>query len=385
MFRLTNPRRLRRKSRVSTAGARARLQRSLKADPIALFSHELRTPLHGLSGMLELLGQSDLSEHQQHLVDAMQRCSRSLASMLNGAIEIPGHNSSSTQTPVSQFDLAGKLEDIIAIYQGWATTRSVELSYSICADTPGVVSADSGRLRQVLNNLLSNAIKYCPGGTVMINVSCRQHEPSLLQFRVSDNGNGISRAVRHPETENYSSSGLGLNISRALVKAVGGRLNISGNAGDGTCCSFTFPVTPVSRNPGIALARSKLLNRGCVLVIMGERTRESVCCHLQRWGIRHLAKKSASCLRGAGRPHDEIDTVILDLAAVSNAPREELHIIHQHRPSIPIAVLLPFASKPGRWADMEGVTVIHKPITRGGLAAWLIACSLRESNRGTGD
>ncbi len=174
MFRKTILRRLRRKPH------------SVQSDPIALFSHELRTPLHGLSGMLELLGRSGLPEHQQQLVNAMQQCSHAITSMLNGAIEIPGLYSTRLRASISQFILVYKLEYTIAMYQGWAATRAKELAYSVCADTPEFVSADEVRLQQVLNNMVSNAIKYGSGGVVMINVSCQQNEPPVLQFRVCD-------------------------------------------------------------------------------------------------------------------------------------------------------------------------------------------------------
>lgn len=377
MFRLTIQRRLRRKPRVFNTRVRARLQRSRSVDAIAQFSHELRTPLHGLSGTLELLGRSGLTGRQRQLVDAMQLCGRSLLSMLNGAIEIPGYYSSAARISDDQFDLADKIEDTIAMFLGWACNQSVELAYSISAAIPAVVSADGRRLQQVLNNLLSNSIKYAGGGTVMIEVSYQQQEPPMLQFRVSDSGNGIHHGMRHPDTGIYSSSGLGLDLSRALVRAAGGCMDISAGAGEGGCCSFTLPVTPAKSAAGINMPTSSLLQRRCVLVIVGDQARATVCCHLQRWGIPHMAQESVSRLQHSDLLHEGIDTVILDLPAGSADPYPQLRHIRQRWPTVPVAVLLPFASQPGDWEEMAALTVLHKPLTRRALSAWLIACSLR--------
>ncbi len=166
---------------------------------------------------------------------------------------------------------------------------------------------------------------------------------------------------------------MGLDLSRALLKAVGGSMTISAN---GARCSFTFPLASISKGTGISVARSKLLQRRCVLVIMGKETMESVSCHLQRWDIHFVTQESVSGLRDSSLPHDGIDTVILDLPMAEIGTPQGLETIQRCLPGIPVAVLLPFATKPGDWIESAGVTVIPKPLTRDGLAAWLLACSL---------
>jgi len=340
--------------------------------------------------MLELLEHSGLTGSQQQLVNAMRTCSQSLASMLNGEIEIPAANSKPAFAMTSQFDLVNKIEETLAMFMGWAARQSVQLGYCISADTPTMVSADGMRLQQVLNNLLSNAIKYAAGGTVMVSLSRSPAQPSMLQIDVADSGEnpaavqqGETRPlhqVHQPAAMNYRSSGMGLNISRSLVNAAGGCMEIFTRPAGGTCCRFSFPVTPVEQRSDMATARSILLQRQCVLVIAPVDIRESICCHLRRWGIQYIERESVVFCKDPELDRARFDTLILDLPSAGVAEQKKIQAIRHYWPAVPVAVVLPFTGKYDPRMNMGGVDVLHRPLTRSSLAAWLMACSLNRSS-----
>jgi signal transduction histidine kinase len=116
-----------------------------------------------------------------------------------------------------------------------------------------VIRGDFDRLEQVMNNLLDNALRYTPRGG-MVRVGCRDLQPGTLQVTVSDSGPGIPAAeVPHLFERFYRGGanqgasgrkgyGLGLAISREIVRAHGGEIWAASEEGHGTTFVFTLPT-----------------------------------------------------------------------------------------------------------------------------------------------
>jgi two-component system sensor histidine kinase GlrK len=115
------------------------------------------------------------------------------------------------------------------------------------------ILGDFDRLEQVLNNLLDNALRYTPaGGTVR--VACRDLQPGTLQVTVSDSGPGIPpqdlphlferfyRSAANQANSHRKGYGLGLAISREIVRAHGGEIWATSEHGHGTTFVFTLPT-----------------------------------------------------------------------------------------------------------------------------------------------
>jgi len=115
------------------------------------------------------------------------------------------------------------------------------------------VSADQKRLRQVLLNLLSNAVKFTDHGRVDMRVKAlkRPEGTARLRFEVQDTGTGLSadqlKVIFHPfvqvgdEQHRSGGTGLGLTISRQLVRLMGGDIQVQSASGKGSCFSFDIP------------------------------------------------------------------------------------------------------------------------------------------------
>jgi signal transduction histidine kinase len=124
-----------------------------------------------------------------------------------------------------------------------------QLQYNIELDA-SFVKGDQSKLRQVLLNLVSNAVKYSPRGG-MIEISVDNHGSDEILLSVKDNGIGIPEnqlerlfqkfsRVDSAEVSNIKGSGLGLWISREIIRAHGGKIWVESEAGVGSSFMFTL-------------------------------------------------------------------------------------------------------------------------------------------------
>jgi len=134
-----------------------------------------------------------------------------------------------------------------------AVERKVQLRSELLPHTP-TVTVDRERILLVLANLLGNAIRYGPiGGTVTVRA---RTEDDVLRIEVSDEGPGISPEYHDAIFEKYvrvpgapaGGAGLGLFISREIVRAHGGQIGVESEAGHGA--TFWFTVKLASRAAG---------------------------------------------------------------------------------------------------------------------------------------
>jgi signal transduction histidine kinase len=127
--------------------------------------------------------------------------------------------------------------------------QASELTFDVHADAPGIVRADFDRIEQVLSNLIDNAFRHTPtGGRVEVGA---QERGDMIELYVADSGEGIAAAdVERVFDRFYRSgldapatagNGLGLAISREIVRAHGGAISARLRDGGGVTVAFTLP------------------------------------------------------------------------------------------------------------------------------------------------
>jgi len=226
-----------------------------KSQFLANMSHEIRTPINGVIGMLSLLEHSHLPDEQAEQVRLAQSSAELLLGLVNDILDfskIEAGKMSIEHAPVNLHEL---LHNVTDIFQNAAKSKNVILELSLNREVNEYITGDSLRLRQVLNNLLSNALKFTEHGRVTLRATV---ENNCLKIGVKDTGIGMSPAVQKKlfqsfsqadssTSRKYGGTGLGLKISRELVRLMGGDMQVASKEGVGSLFWLVIPYLPCKR------------------------------------------------------------------------------------------------------------------------------------------
>ncbi|MGH7958671.1 MAG: ATP-binding protein, partial [Opitutaceae bacterium] len=237
--------RLRRESRDAAeqkAAAAAAADR-MKSAFLAKVSHELRTPIQSVLGYGELLASAPLSEPHRAWLNALRSHGDIMLRLVNDLIDLGALQSGAFQLQMGPVRLHGLIDECVAALRPAAAERGLALQVEVAPNVPGLVEADSVRLRQVLLNLLTNAVKFTTAGTVSLTV--QRAGGDRLEFVVRDTGPGFPVALRGRLFQPFTrldpasgGSGLGLALVHGLCAAMGGVVTL-----DDTAPGATFTVS----------------------------------------------------------------------------------------------------------------------------------------------
>ncbi|WP_426145073.1 ATP-binding protein [Polaromonas sp. DSR2-3-2] len=224
----------------------------MKTEFISTVSHELRTPLTSIRGSLGLvLGgvAGELPDAVKTLVDIANKNCERLIRLINDILDSEKIESGKMRLELKVVNMAQLVQQAMAANQGFADQHGVKLLLQ-APDASLQASVDSDRLVQVVTNLLSNAVKFSPpDGTVTVKVLRVEQG---VRVEVVDCGPGIPEDFRDRIFQKFSQAdasdsrqkggtGLGLNISQALVHKMRGQIGFASKAGAGSTFFFELP------------------------------------------------------------------------------------------------------------------------------------------------
>lgn len=243
---------------------------------LAIMSHEVRTPLHGVSGVNQLLEQTELTQHQRELVTSSIGATTSLQRVLDDVLDFSKLATRGLEVELEPIQPADVVQDVVALFQPKAHAKRLTLVGDVSAYAGETVMSDPGRLRQVLLNLVSNAIKFTHEGGVTLTLS---GSAGALSFAVADTGVGIAgehlarlfepfEQASADTNRRFGGSGLGLAISRELAMLLGGTLTVSTTVGDGSCFTFVLDAEVVGAGDALSNAPASEASAGRSLRVL---------------------------------------------------------------------------------------------------------------------
>jgi len=237
----------------------------LKSEFLANMSHELRTPLNSIIGFAEVLADGidgDLPEEALEDVNAIHDSGQHLLSMINDILDLAKIEAGRMELDLVSVPLTSIADEVRRLTSVLFKEKPVDLTISIPDSLPALW-ADKVRLRQILNNLVSNASKFTHEGEVRIEARLLEHKDAVARQRdaqgdmvlisVQDTGEGIAkenlnlifeqfRQADSSSTRKAGGTGMGLAITRHLVRLHGGEIWVESEPNKGSTFSFLIPV-----------------------------------------------------------------------------------------------------------------------------------------------
>lgn len=223
----------------------------LKSAFLANMSHEIRTPMNGILGFTELLKDQDLSGKQQNIyIDIIQKSGNRMLNTVNDLIDISRIETGQVEVSMSEVNVNEEVENLYNFFAPEAQSKGLELLLAKKSpEFETIVYTDRSKLNSILTNLIKNGIKYTDEGSIEIGYGKIKNS---IWFYVKDTGPGIPfdrqeaifERFTQAETDNTKAKdgfGLGLSITRAYVKMLGGEIWLESEMGKGSVFSFTIP------------------------------------------------------------------------------------------------------------------------------------------------
>ncbi|MBR5421936.1 MAG: response regulator [Lachnospiraceae bacterium] len=258
-----------------------------KSEFLASMSHEIRTPINAIMGFNEIILREsskaandkpsdednkifrEISDHAGNI----ERAGENLLTIINDILDLSGIEAGKLKIVQAEYRLSSLLDDVSNMIGFKARAKALDFSVEVDDSIPDTLSGDEQRVKQIVINLLNNAVKYTDKGKIRLTVSCDEKAEFTkgqripLRFAVSDTGIGIrpedmeklfEKFERMDLARNSSveGNGLGLAITKSLIAAMDGNIDVKSVYGEGSVFTAIIPQEILSCE-SIKEARSK--------------------------------------------------------------------------------------------------------------------------------
>jgi len=225
-----------------------------KSQFMANVTHELRTPIHGICGLSDLIESGiygPVTGKQRDAQQSIKRSARSLLALIDDLLELSRADAAKLDLSPQAVDLAELVTTVVAAARWMVGTKELAVEVEADDELPNIETDPRG-LKQILLNLLSNAAKFTPEGGRIV-VRARADGPDAVRLEVQDSGIGIApedqarifeefHQLDGSAERQFGGVGLGLAVVRRLCEALGARVELKSEKGEGATFSVVVPV-----------------------------------------------------------------------------------------------------------------------------------------------
>ena len=222
----------------------------LKSAFLANMSHEIRTPMNGILGFADLLKEPELtSEERQEYISIIEKGGLRMLNILNDIIDISKIESGMMEVDIKESNINEQIEYVYTFFKPEVKDKGMQLSYiNSLPSKEAIIKTDREKIFAIITNLVKNAIKYSEKGSIEFGYN---KKGEYLEFFVKDTGIGIPQDKMEAIFERfvqadiaderaYQGAGLGLSITKAYVKMLGGKIWVESEEGKGSTFYFTI-------------------------------------------------------------------------------------------------------------------------------------------------
>jgi PAS domain S-box-containing protein len=227
----------------------------IKSRFLANMSHEIRTPINGIIGFLDILNHTELSGEQKEYVEIIKNSSSTLLSIINDILDFSKIEENQLDVESIDMELSKEINSLIKLFDMKAKEKNINFIFEYDKNIPQYIKLDPLRIKQILTNLVNNSIKFTDNGGVKLKIKLQKDygEQCTILFVVLDDGIGIpkdkQKTILEPFLQSdvsisrkYGGTGLGLTITKELVKLLGGKLKLKSKEGVGSKFYFALKV-----------------------------------------------------------------------------------------------------------------------------------------------
>ena len=215
---------------------------------ILTISHDIRAPLNIIYGYVELAMETRDKKRRNAYLNNVRIVCRHILHLLNNLLDVYRLNESKETCNNVPFNLNALLERIVNGFSHIVNNKGILFRHDF-KNTDVVLYGDIDRISQIIDNLLTNAVKFTNAGTIQFNV---RYEDGILYIEIKDTGIGMDEETvshifrpfeRLSSEANAEGFGLGLPITKGLVKLLNGSINVESKIGHGSTFCVSLPLT----------------------------------------------------------------------------------------------------------------------------------------------
>lgn len=225
----------------------------LKSQFLANMSHEIRTPMNSVIGFADILSMTITNQIQLTYLESIRSSGKNLLTLINDILDLSKIEAGKLDVDKGPTNIRTLFEEMRNIFSVIIKDKNIELILNLDSNLPELIFLSELRLRQILFNLIGNAIKFTEKGEVNVVAYIANYSPNQhfdLHLKISDTGIGIPESgldkifeafyQELSNTSHKSGTGLGLTITKRLIEAMNGKINVESRVQKGTQFHIVF-------------------------------------------------------------------------------------------------------------------------------------------------